>query len=124
MTLVRVDGDNTYDFEVISDHEFKHYTYFLDQNAKIPSSSMLGKYCRIATYRIEFSLKKLREVFSGSDDDNFCYDLMEDDLWDPKLVSHDIEENTGYDPAKYSKLYEAKAKAYAKIEKETGLRLY
>lgn len=123
MTIVRVDQDHDLEYEKISDHEFKEYEFFHEESCETRSSSMLGKYCRMTTYRSEIDLTRLYEsLYKGSHPIDF-YDHVKKE-WDAEVVSASVDFNDGYDPATFKKLFDEKARAYAKIEKETGMRLY
>ena len=123
MTIVRVNEDHPVDFEKISDHEFKEFQYFHEEECRTRSSSMLGKYCKIITYHAEIDLTRLWDsLYRGSHPIDF-FDIVKKE-WDAEVVATDVDHNKGYDPDTYRKLFEEKARAYAKLEKETGMRLY
>ena len=123
MTLIFVEGDHNYEYEQISDHEFKEYSYFHEESCDSPSSSMLGKYCRITIYKTEVNITDIYNlVYNGTPPIDFFSSIREE--WGAEVVSASVEVNKGYDPVTFEKLFTEKARAYAKIEKETGLRLY
>jgi hypothetical protein len=123
MTLIFVDGDEREEYELISDHEFKLYLYFNDQKCMVPSSSMLGKYCKIITFSVDFEIMELARVLYGSDDPEiFLPHVLEE--FHPKITNADVELNTGYDPETYQKIFDKKSKFADKMEKEYGIRIY
>lgn len=123
MTIIRVEGDNTEDYELISENSFKKYTYFHESDCQTPSSSMRGKYCKITTYYLDFPLKRLGKTMYGTDEPEYFLDGIIEDF-NPKISEVDVAENTGYDPEKYEKLFEEKSKFADKMWREYGMRIY
>ena len=123
MTIIRIEGDNIEDYELISENEFRIYTYFHESDCQTPSSSMLGRYCRMTTYYLEYDLKRLGKTLYGTDEpEYFLNGVIED--FHPKIINVDVAENTGYDPVTYQKKFDEKSKWADKMEKEYGMRIY
>lgn len=123
MTLIHVEGDNIEDYEIISENSFKRYTYFHEIDCQTPASSMTGRYCRIATYYLDFPLKKLGRAMYGTDNPEYFLDGIFEDF-NPKVTDVDVAENTGYDPEKYGRMFKEKAEFADKMEREYGMRIY
>ena len=119
MTLIFVDGDNTREYERISKNKFKQYTYYMEDGT--PSSSMRGEICLITTYKCD-GFEMFEKIFGPADSVDFFDKVLED--LDPEIIAREKDHNTGYAPDKFKKLYDEKARAYAKLEAETGFRYY
>lgn len=123
MTLIWVEGDEKEEFELISDNEFKQYTYFHDSVCQVPSSSMLGKYCVIKTYSVDSKLIMLEKVLCGSEEPNiFLSHILKE--FNLKITNVDVELNTGYDLETYQKIFDEKSEFADKMEREYGMRIY